>query len=96
MSFAKELLQSATEALEIAEGKREAPKVYVPEAVDVAAIRKAQGLSQTGFAERYGLPVATIRDWEQHRRTPDHAARVLLSVITHEPDAVGRALTAAE
>lgn len=93
MSFGKELLQSANEALEIAKGDAEPASVYVPETVDVAAIRKRQKLSQAAFADKFGLPVGTIRDWEQERRSPDRAALILLSVIDREPNAVSRALS---
>lgn len=93
MSFGKELLQSANEALEIAKGDAESASVYVPETVDVAAIRKRQKLSQAAFADKFGLPVGTIRDWEQERRSPDRAALILLSVIDREPNAVSRALS---
>jgi putative transcriptional regulator len=33
-----------------------------------------------------------VRDWEQHRRQPEQAARVLLLVIAHNPTAVTEAL----
>lgn len=56
------------------------------------AIRKALGLSQGAFAQRFGLGAAAIRDWEQQRRQLDPAARVLLLVIAHDPDVVVRAL----
>lgn len=36
------------------------------------------------------------RDWEQGRRRPSGAARVLLTVIAHEPEAIERALAAHE
>ena len=61
---------------------------------DAKAIRKATGLSQTEFAWRFGFDVSAVRDWEQRRRIPDRAARVLLAVIQYEPKAVERALTA--
>ena len=94
MTFGKELLQSTHEALAIAKGEAEPAGVYVPESVDVAAIRKRQKLSQSAFADRYGLSVGTVRDWERGRRKPDRAAQVLLSVIDRNPEAVTRALTA--
>ena len=53
MSFGKELIQSAEEALAIAKDEEPAG-VFVPESVDVSAIRKKQSLSQAAFAERYG------------------------------------------
>lgn len=92
MSFGENLIKSANEALAIAKGEMEPGAVYVPEKVDVAAIRKRLGLSQKAFAARYALPVGTIRDWEQERRTPDRAAAVLLSVIDRKPQEVAEAL----
>ncbi|MBF0168452.1 MAG: helix-turn-helix domain-containing protein [Alphaproteobacteria bacterium] len=68
--------------------------VAVPEEVDVAALRKRLGLSQSAFACSFGLDVTAIHAWEQGRRKPDRAARVLLAVIAKEPDAVRRALAA--
>ena len=92
MTFGEELTRSANEALRIAKGELDPMGVYVPEAVDVAAIRKRQKLSQHAFADLYGLSLGTLRDWEQERRTPDRAAVILLTVIDNEPDAVMRAL----
>ncbi len=69
--------------------------VYVPERVDVTALRRRLGLTQERFAARYGFKLATVRDWEQGRRRPGGPARVLLSVIDREPEAVERALTRA-
>jgi putative transcriptional regulator len=67
---------------------------HVPEDVDVKAIRTRLGLSQDAFALRFGFSPAAVRDWEQHRRQPEQAARVLLLVIAHNPDAVHDALIA--
>ena len=60
--------------------------------MDVAAIRKRLGLSQTRFGKRFNIAPATIRDWEQGRRRPDTIARTLLTIIDREPEAVRRAL----
>jgi putative transcriptional regulator len=61
---------------------------------NVRRIRKSLKLTQSGFAFRFGFDVTALRDWEQGRRNPDRAARILLSVIEHEPKAVDRALRA--
>jgi putative transcriptional regulator len=66
-----------------------------PSKVRILAVRKKLGLSRRRFAERYHLDPRTVQDWEQGRRTPDQAARVLLTVIEREPEAVERALTRA-
>jgi len=64
-----------------------------PSSARILAIRKKLGLSRRRFAERFHLDARTLQDWEQGRRTPDQAARVLLTVIEREPEAVARALT---
>lgn len=69
-------------------------EVHVPETVDVAALRRRLNLSQAAFARTYGLDLAAVQAWEQHRRRPDRTARILLVVIAREPDAVLRALAA--
>ena len=58
----------------------------------VRLARQAAGLSQQEFAERFRIPVATLRDWEQGRRKPDAASLAYLTVIEREPEAVVRAL----
>lgn len=56
--------------------------------VDVAAIRAATGKTQAAFATSYRLPVGTVRDWEQQRRTPDSGSLVLLKMIAADPEGV--------
>lgn len=83
-----------TEVLAHARGKKKIKsyKVQVPEAVDVAKIRHHMGMSQSVFADRFGLDVTALHAWEQNRRQPDRSARVLLTIIQREPEAVLRAL----
>jgi putative transcriptional regulator len=58
----------------------------------VRALRTKLNLTQEEFAKRFHLPLGTVRDWEQGAHRPDGAARVLLTVIARDPDAVARAL----
>jgi putative transcriptional regulator len=58
----------------------------------IRAIRKRVARSAREFEMRFGIPAATVNNWEQGRRTPDPAARALLLVIEREPEAVLRAL----
>ncbi|MGH6980002.1 MAG: helix-turn-helix domain-containing protein [Stellaceae bacterium] len=64
-----------------------------PDNVNVKAIREKTGLSQEEFALRYGLEVASLRNWEQGRTQPELAVRVLFRVIERNPRAVEEALT---
>jgi DNA-binding transcriptional regulator YiaG len=57
-------------------------------AVDVKALRSKLGVSQEDFAGRYGLDVATVRNWEQGRTKPELPAAVLLQLIERDPDKV--------
>ena len=67
-----------------------------PVSVDVRKIREKLGLSQTGFAARFGFTTSAVRQWEHGRRVPHGPARVLLTIIAREPGAVSRALDAVE
>lgn len=63
-----------------------------PTAERIRALRKRMRLSRQKFADRFGLDARALQDWEQGRRVPDRSARVLLTVIDREPEAVERAL----
>ena len=93
----KSLVESTAEALAYARGEADESKygVHVPEKIDVKAVRASLKLSQDKFADEYGFVVATIRDWEQNRRSPDRYARMLLRIIEKESEAVKRALLVA-
>lgn len=93
--FGQELLESANEALAIAQDTAKPARTITVEAVDVAAIRKRLGLSQDAFAKKFGLSAATLRDWEQGRRQMDRTAQAFLKVIDRAPEAVEKALKAA-
>ncbi len=94
--FGRELIASLQEAVAIVRGEMEPARVHLPPgSVDVRAIRERTGLSRPGFAERFGLAVAAVRDWEQGLRRPDPAARTLLLVIARSPEAVAEAVAAA-
>jgi putative transcriptional regulator len=54
----------------------------------VVRLRRKLGLAQAQFAERFGIPVGTLRNWEQGIREPDAGSRVLLEVIARFPDVV--------
>lgn len=64
-------------------------RVRLPQA---RVIRRALHLTQEEFAQRYHIPVATLRDWEQGRSEPDQAAKAYLRAIAGDPAAVRNAL----
>jgi putative transcriptional regulator len=58
----------------------------------VRDLRRRAQLTQTEFAAKLGVPVETIRNWEQGKRAPRGPARALLAVIARAPDTVFAAL----
>jgi putative transcriptional regulator len=56
------------------------------------AIRAATKLTQAEFAARIGVPIETVRNWEQGKRSPRGPARALLKVIEQAPDLAFAAL----
>ena len=78
-----------------------APAMPVAAPVEAAALpavrdlRRRARLTQLEFAARLGVPVETIRNWEQGKRMPRGPARALLAVIAHAPETVFSALAKA-
>jgi len=56
--------------------------------VPAVKVRMAAGLSQSEFARLLGVSVRTLQGWEQGRREPTGAARVLLRIAEKNPDAL--------
>ena len=76
------------------DGERDGFKVHeieVPDP-DVVAIRSQTGLSQRAFAKSIGVPLGTLKNWEQGRRRPKGPARVLLALIGKRPSIVQQEL----
>ena len=90
----KRIIEGMKEALAISRGElpKNLYKIHIPENIDVKAIREKIGLSQTSFANSFGLSVYSLRNWEQGKRHPDPAARAYLKVIEKAPDIVMKVL----
>jgi putative transcriptional regulator len=58
----------------------------------VRVVREGLGLSQAEFAQRFGLSLRSLQEWEQARRLPDMAVFAYLRVIERNPKAVQSAL----
>ena len=83
-----ELVASVREGGAILRGGRTSSRQFVVDGPDVKRIRATYKLSQGEFAALLGISVATLRNWEQGRRTPEGPARILLQVVAKHPDAV--------
>jgi putative transcriptional regulator len=56
-------------------------------------VRFLLGLTQQQFADKYQIPIGTLRDWEQHRSEPDAPAKALLKLIAADPDGAAEKLS---
>ncbi len=69
---------------------RDAARVADSRAEDASYARNVRGrtgLTQAAFAARIGVPVETVRNWEQGKRSPRGPARALLKVLEEAPEA---------
>lgn len=83
-----------SEAIAHAGGKAAGAKLHQPKTIDVKAIRAQVGMSQMEFASSFGISVGTLRHWERGDRQPQGPARVLLQVVSKQPNVVLAALAA--
>ncbi|HXD45189.1 MAG TPA: helix-turn-helix domain-containing protein [Pseudolabrys sp.] len=60
----------------------------------VRHVRSRCGLTQAAFAEKIEVPLETVRNWEQGKRSPRGPARALLKLIDRAPDAAFATLSA--
>ena len=90
----EQLVRSVRQAGRIRRGAK-ASRTFSFAPAEVKAIRSKLGKSQPEFALMIGVSVATLRNWEQGRRTPEGPALALLRVASAEPKAVTRALRGA-
>jgi putative transcriptional regulator len=98
MARKSKIVAGLKDAVRYSRGDRTRGKAYsvrMPDPIDVRAIRRRLGLSQSAFAMKYGFPLSTLRGWEQGRRSPPLASRNFLLVIDKHPRAVEAALAAA-
>ena len=83
-----ELVASVREGGRILRGKEKPSRTFVIKTPNVKKIRKNYKLTQTEFAALMGISVKTLQNWEQGRREPEGAARVLLQVAAKHPDLI--------
>lgn len=91
--FGRELIESLQQAAAHAQGRRvKGIRVTKTEIPDVKAIRRSLRMSQHRFAAAYRIPLPTLKNWEQGRRTPDAPAMAYLLAIKRRPKEVMEAV----
>ncbi|MEX6504803.1 helix-turn-helix domain-containing protein [Jiella sp. M17.18] len=93
-----DLAESLEQALKWFQGDASEVKVhrFTVEVPDILELRRRLDLTQEALAAKIGVPVGTLRNWEQGRRYPTGPARVLLNVLSREPETVMAAIAASE
>lgn len=61
-------------------------EVFWRRVVDIPKLRRRYRLTQQTFADKLGISVGTLRNWEQKRRIPDGPAQRLLELMEDRPD----------
>lgn len=84
----KEMAQFQADLLASVQQMKAGQAVRITEAAlsPVAATRHAVGLSQVQFASLMGVSVRTLQQWEQGRRSPSGAAKILLRIAAKHPE----------
>ena len=82
-------------ARQIAEDPDTAPEISLDILIAPKRLRQRLSMTQEEFANALGVPVATLRNWEQGRNGIDPAARSLLILIARDPDGTLATLAAA-
>lgn len=85
-------MESARQAKEHAEGKRELRTTLLPpplpllDKTDVVKIRESLNFSQAVFAKYLNVSVKTVQSWEYGIGKPSGASLKLLSIIRKNPN----------
>ena len=82
-------------ARQIAEDPDTAPEVSLYMLIAPKNLRRRLGMTQEQFADALGIPLATLRNWEQGRNAIDPAAKSLLILIARDPEGALATLAAA-
>ena len=84
----KQFQQSVTEATAIEHNELAPARVTIYfDPHEIKHIRTGLKLTQEQFFNRFGIPVKTIRHWEQGRRRPDRAAMAFYQILKEKPKA---------
>ena len=83
----EELLESVKQAKAIGKGGLKPSRTFkVNPRSDIVKTRSKLGLSQSKFAAILGISEDTLQNWEQGRREPTGAAKVLLKIAFKHPE----------
>jgi putative transcriptional regulator len=93
-NIGQEILQGLKEIKQWQHGKIKlrTTEIKTPTGTDITEIRNRLNLTQQVFAIFMGVSAATLRNWEQGRRSPHGSAKSLLLIAKKAPEAFLKAL----
>lgn len=59
---------------------------------EVAKVRHSLDLTQVDFAKLLGIGLSTLRSWEQKKREPSGAAKMLIHIALKHPEVLQEAV----
>jgi putative transcriptional regulator len=59
---------------------------------EVAKVRQSLDLTQESFTDPLGVGLSTLRSWEQNKRQPSGAARMLIAIALKHPEVLKEAV----
>lgn len=87
-----QILDSTTESQLADQQKIDDAEAMKDSAKFARRVRKRLGLTQEEFSIRIEVPINTISNWEQGKRSPTGAAKALLRVLDKSPESALLAL----
>lgn len=78
------IVEGLKEAIRFSNGEDTGATVYTP--IDLKAIRKKQKLSQSKFAEEFGINLNSLKNWEQGKRSMDTTTILFFRAIEMYPE----------
>jgi putative transcriptional regulator len=90
--LANGILTGLADAVDCTKDNKNKAKKNILYTTNAKAIRKSLALSQTEFSQAYKIPLSTLKNWEQGRRSPDATASAYLWTIEQMPKEVQTAL----
>jgi putative transcriptional regulator len=89
----EDLVESVKEMVAIHRGEMEPARVTRYEMPDTKKVRRELGMSKKDLAILLGVDKVTLEGWEQGRRYPSGAARVLLLIAECHPEVIASTLS---
>jgi len=89
-----QLSQGVEEMKAIRRGKMKPARTTILKPESPQVVRARLGFSQRKFSQLLGISIDTLQNWEQGRREPTGAAKILLKVVALNPKIVLKAAAA--